>query len=184
MIKGKYTKGFTLVELLVVIAIIAILAGGMFLVLRPATLFAKARDSRRFSEIAELNKAIATAVIDQKFVLVDVASPGNPSTGSLVSTGGGWVFYNPGSNGDLSSYISQLPKDPTNTGVLVYWYAATTSAWELNTILEAPDNCSKAVNDGGNSGTSCTTAADCGINGAAMPVDTCRYEVGTSLSII
>ncbi|KKT84374.1 MAG: hypothetical protein UW82_C0023G0001, partial [candidate division WWE3 bacterium GW2011_GWC2_44_9] len=64
MTRKAYTKGFTLVELLVVIAIVVILAGALFLIINPANLLMKARDSKRVSELTELNKALALALAD------------------------------------------------------------------------------------------------------------------------
>ncbi|MEK7187719.1 MAG: LamG-like jellyroll fold domain-containing protein [Patescibacteria group bacterium] len=50
-------KGFTLIELLVVIAIIATLSVIVVLVLQPAELLRAARDSRRLSDLNNINKA-------------------------------------------------------------------------------------------------------------------------------
>lgn len=180
MTKGKYTKGFTLVELLVVIAIIAILAGAMFLVINPAKLMAKTRDAKRIGEINELNKALAAALADSKATLLGtVGTPvtGN-SSGSNVATGGGWLSYTPGTNGNLSDYIPVLPADPKNTGVMLYYFASDGVGWELNTVLESLDNAGKATGDGGNAGTA-------GVGGtcATMPDTACRYELGTDVGL-
>ncbi|MCF6276708.1 MAG: prepilin-type N-terminal cleavage/methylation domain-containing protein [Candidatus Magasanikbacteria bacterium] len=59
-------KGFTLIELLLVIAIIAILALLIFVALDPATRFADARDSRRFSDVNNILTAIKVDQVDNK----------------------------------------------------------------------------------------------------------------------
>jgi len=56
MFSGK--KGFTLLELLIVIAILAILASTAFVVLNPAEILRKARDSQRMSDMASLRTAL------------------------------------------------------------------------------------------------------------------------------
>jgi len=57
-------KGFTLIELLIVIAIIAIIAGVIFVALDPLRRFRDARDSRRWSDAAELLLSIKIDQID------------------------------------------------------------------------------------------------------------------------
>lgn len=51
-------KGFTLLELLIVIAILAILASTAFVVLNPAEILRKSRDSQRLSDLASIRTAI------------------------------------------------------------------------------------------------------------------------------
>lgn len=51
-------KGFTLLELLIVIAILAILASAAVVVLNPAELLRRARDSGRITNIANIRNAI------------------------------------------------------------------------------------------------------------------------------
>ncbi len=149
MTKEKYTKGFTLVELLVVIAIIAILAGALFLVINPAQLLAKSRDSRRMSDLTELNKAISMGVADSK-ITVTTVGPLVSTTVNNYSVDGvnGWVRFTAIGTG-LATYLGVLPRDP---GATAYTYRAdaTTSSWELNAVLEATDNATKMSTDGGN----------------------------------
>ncbi len=164
MTKGKYTKGFTLVELLVVIAIVAILAGALFLVINPASIMQKSRDSRRIAELGELNRAMAAAVADQKIT----AWPATKTTRTQSSTnvavdGSGWLG---GFTGNLSSFIPRLPTDPS-TGPSATFYAGcvdTDGTWEINARLEHPDNATKMQNDQGNNAS--------------------LYEIGTKLTCI
>src|SRR5437867_2269882 len=57
--KKRNHKGFTLLELLIVIAIIAILSAVTVIVLNPAEMLRKARDSRRISDMSNIRTAIA-----------------------------------------------------------------------------------------------------------------------------
>lgn len=187
MTKGKYTKGFTftkgftLVELLVVIAIIAILAGALFMVINPAKLLAKSRDSKRISEITELNKAIAASLADGK-ITKPTSNTGVRSSCAIddVSTDGtGWAggWINLDATG-IRSYMGVLPRDPKanpNVSPNCYYFAMNTAGdWEINAVLESFDNASLAINDGGNQGSTNTCTA-------RMPIATCRYEVGSNV---
>lgn len=162
MTRKIYTKGFTLVELLVVIAIVVILAGALFLIINPANLMMKARDSKRVSELTELNKAIALGVADSKITITTINptldSCGTPNFSVNGTTG--WVRFTAVGTG-LATYMGVLPRDPTNTGTNCYYYDAdaATSTWELSTLLQSSDYTSMMANDGGD--------------------DPAQYEVGT-----
>jgi prepilin-type N-terminal cleavage/methylation domain-containing protein len=58
-------SAFTLIELLVVIAIIAVLAVVVILALNPAELLREARDSSRFSDLANISEAVNLYADDQ-----------------------------------------------------------------------------------------------------------------------
>ena len=51
-------KSFTLLELLIVIAIIAVLSTVVIFALDPGEMMAKARDTKRLTDLAQLEKAI------------------------------------------------------------------------------------------------------------------------------
>ena len=169
-IVSSRNKGFTLVELLVVIAIIGILAGVVLIAINPAALLMKARDSQRLQDMDTINKAIGLALADAEITLSDTAgcvSCDSSTGGQEVDGIAGWVKYTlPAGKEGLSKYLATLPIDPTNDPALnlVYTYGATVTTYELNTVLESPDNDSKESTDGGDSiGT---------------------FEVGTSLTIL
>jgi prepilin-type N-terminal cleavage/methylation domain-containing protein len=169
---SKKTKGFTLVELLVVIAIIVVLAGSLFLVINPARLLAKSRDSRRLSEVNELNKAFASALADQQITLPAATTTGNSCAGTTVVTGAGWLG---GFTGSLANYIPRLPVDPRNivASFLCYYGSVSATGWEIDAVIESLDNAPAATSDGGNANT-CTT----------VPATACRFEVGTDLTLL
>jgi len=131
-------KGFTLLELLIVIGILAILSTTMILVLNPAEILRKTRDSRRMTDLVTLRDAI-------NYYLTDVTSPSIGATatsynnvsisvsctsfaGAATSTaqtvdGTGWIPINFTSMAG-GSLIPSLPLDPNPTA-----YNATTGRY-------------------------------------------------------
>jgi prepilin-type N-terminal cleavage/methylation domain-containing protein len=141
-------KGFTLLELLIVIGILAILSTTMILVINPAELLKKARDSQRISDLNTLKTAIAYYLTNASTVSMGSAtqtfssygagilcSPWTVSTSSatniLAIDGSGWVPipFNAITGG---SPIGALPRDPnqstaTSTVNYLYVYLATST---------------------------------------------------------
>ena len=64
----------------------------------------------------------------------------------------------------LAKYLPALPIDPLNSGANVYTFGGILTGYEINTVLESPDNAAKMSTDGGNA--------------AAV------WEIGTSLTIL
>ncbi len=77
-------KGFTLLELLIVIGILAILSTTMVLIINPAELLRRARDSQRISDLATLKTAIG-------YYITNASTPylGGANTNSTCNGGGG-----------------------------------------------------------------------------------------------
>ncbi|OHB20970.1 MAG: hypothetical protein A2939_02535 [Parcubacteria group bacterium RIFCSPLOWO2_01_FULL_48_18] len=131
-------SGFTLLELLIVIAILAILAAAAVVVLNPAELLRRARDSERITDIANTRNAlnlylttVGTPDLDGSsscptnyFTALaqnDTTSSANlnlaalvqTTTGTRVTDGTGWIPVNL-NNTAGGSPLSALPVDPRN----------------------------------------------------------------------
>lgn len=101
-------KGFTLIELLVVIAIIGILAAMILVAVSGAR--AKARDSRRKSDLRSIKSALAQYFTDND------AYPAAAANHTWEAT--------TGLDADLQpTYIKTVPIDPTDGTTTPYMYA-------------------------------------------------------------
>jgi prepilin-type N-terminal cleavage/methylation domain-containing protein len=147
-------KGFTLLELLIVIGILAILSTTIVLVINPAELLKKARDSRRIFDLNTVKTAIAYYLTEEgdpsigtsdnsysHVSGVECATTEN-STSSQAIDGTGWI---PVAFSDLAggAHISNLPIDPNastaSTGNYYYVYLpdATNLTFKLVANMES-----------------------------------------------
>lgn len=181
----KNLVGFTLLELLIVIGILAILSTTMIMVINPAEMLRRARDSQRISDLNTLKSAIA-------LYLTDVSNPniGTPTysythmttgtvncyttssaTTSQAITGTGWI---PIKFSDISagSPIEKEPIDPNPVygGASNRFYVYT--PFSDNTFELAANMESTAYSSGGSSD---VESKDGGYTTSA-------YEIGTKLS--
>jgi prepilin-type N-terminal cleavage/methylation domain-containing protein len=184
-------KGFTLLELLIVIGILAILSTTIVLVINPAELLKKARDSQRISDLNTVKTAIAYYVTET----------GSPSIGSLYSAqtysdlagvkchatatiapavayttdGSGWIPINfDGMTG--GSPIGALPTDPNKTAIdanpgryYVYQVGSTTNyTFKLVSNMES---------------TYYANGGDGDVESTDGGTEDALYEVGTDMTI-
>lgn len=117
-------KGFTLIELLVVIAIIGLLSTLAVVALGSARV--KARDSKRLSDLKQLQTALELYYTDQNAY---PSGSGTLGSGSLAClNAAGW-----GAAGCANPYMGQVPKDPTSNA---YTYTSASSSYTINATLE------------------------------------------------
>ena len=167
-------KGFTLLELLIVIGILAILSTTVVLVINPAELLRRARDSQRISDLNTLKSAITlfiaetgTSTIGSVYTEKTYSHVPNVNCGgahsgltSTLTNGTGWIPLNFDSMA-IGSPISALPVDPNAstaaTGNLYYVYLVGDESkllfklvanMESATYSSGPDNVEGT--DGGN----------------------------------
>ncbi len=166
-------KGFTLLELLIVIGILAVLSTTMVLVINPAEMLRRARDSQRISDLNTIKSALA-------FYLTEAASPdldgvvssgwfiyqhpgitvngtscAGKTTKTLISSqavnGTGWIPVN---LSDLTggSPISGYPVDPnpyTDKRYYIYLPDQNTYTFELLANMESTTYSAQEATDGG-----------------------------------
>jgi len=159
-------RGFTLVEMLIVLGIVAILVAVVVSVLNPAEFFRQTRDSRRLSDLNQLDQAFHLAELDNVSMgtanVVYVSVPDDLS-GTATSTcdplglpdiapwtyqcsdsdnyrkvdGTGWVPVNFSSLVTVPSALSVLPVDPTNSTSTSLYYTYVSGSWELTALFES-----------------------------------------------
>lgn len=107
-------KGFTLIELLVVIAIIGLLSTLSVVALGSAR--AKSRDSKRLSDIKQVQTALELFYTDQ----------GNYPAGTDIVLGTDVTCLDASGFGTdcTDAYMGLVPKDPQNSGSYFYFYNA------------------------------------------------------------
>lgn len=123
-------KGFTLIELLVVIAIIGLLSTLAVVALGSARV--KARDSKRLSDLKQIQTALELYYTDQNAY---------PSGGGVTLGAGNYACLNAsgwGAVGCASPYMAGVPADPTATSN--YVYTAASSSYAITATLEGTVN--------------------------------------------
>ncbi len=99
---NQNSKSFTLIELLIVLALIAILTTILIVIIKPKSIFLKARDTQRINDLKNIEKIIDTLyATDQTFDELNYAS----SNVVYISL--------PDNNTNCSNWLSQFPSLPS-----------------------------------------------------------------------
>lgn len=125
--KKSTRRGFTLIELLIVIGVLAILTTVVVLVLNPTEMLQKSRDSRRLSELNDLNRALQIATVNgvsdfgsHYTVYVSIPDPAASPTSTCSGLG--------------------LPSLPTSTPAWSYQCSSPTNYQKINGTGWVPVN--------------------------------------------
>jgi len=128
----KIKKGFTLLELLIVIGILAILSTTIILVINPAQLLKKARDSQRISDLNTMKTAIAYYITEaadpdigslysaqtySDLAAVKCGAAGVAPAVAYTTDGDGWIPIDFDTELTGGSPIGALPGDPNKTAI-------------------------------------------------------------------
>ncbi|MBF8249684.1 MAG: putative General secretion pathway protein GspG [Candidatus Levybacteria bacterium] len=148
-----YKRGVTLIELLVVIAVIGILAGGVAALVDPVAQIQKANDSRRKTDLNQIQKAFEVYYQDYgKY----------PDSSGYIIAGKTW-------GSPWTPYMGNLPEDPSSSKNYAYVMSNGQSYYlyaSLDRGASDPQAC--------NGGSPCANAglASCGSG-------TCNYGVSS-----
>jgi len=167
----KNLVGFTLLELLIVIGILAILSTTMILVINPAEILKKARDSQRISDLNTLKSAIAYYITSTSSPSIGLSTKTYSSNVTNVNcgrttasddttlevNGSGWIPIN-FSELTGGSPIGSLPQDPnpstsaTGNPSRYYVYLPNASDYTFTLVanMESATYSAQEGTDGGN----------------------------------
>jgi len=126
---SRYKLGFTLIELIIVMAVIGIMSGAIISVLDPALFRGKARDSRRRTDLTEMQGALEMYYSDNYHYPVYAVTPVRLE--SIT---------------ELEAYTTSIPQDPVSGS---YYYISNEdgSDYELNAEFESQDMTSDGGDD-------------------------------------
>ncbi len=174
-LRPNSSQSFTLIELLVVIGVLAVLALAVLISLNPQELIKQARDSKRISDLASINKALSWLLADCPncfFGTSSIVYVSIPDTSSNCSNlnlpplppgyqyrcvtqenlrkidGNGWIPVN-FKQFSAGSSLSSLPVDPINNAQTGEYYTYVTGgSWELTALFSSNKYLDKSTNDG------------------------------------
>jgi prepilin-type N-terminal cleavage/methylation domain-containing protein len=183
----KLNRGFTLVELLVVIGVLSIVITGITMVIDPISQLQKSRDSKRKSELSQLQKTLEAFANDTgKFPASSSTTP-CPDSKSVTRT---YSLYPNnvcvGWGSQWTAYNTRAPIDPNSTTVAgsstyAYWASSDGQSYAIYASLERGEKDPQACNPDNNTSTNdaCSNAINVGVNGCGTG-KICNFGVSSS----
>ena len=158
--------GFTLIELILVVAVMAIFSTLIFYTLNPFEQLKKGSDSKRKSDLSELQRALETYYHD---------------FGAYPSSSGDYRILNDAIKVEWGSswapYMTKLPADSSSGRTYVY-YSPPSSGGQSYYIYASLERGAKD-NDVCNGGDACSSLDQSGFPSSNACIDVCNYGVSS-----
>lgn len=157
------SNGFTLIELITAIGVLAILVSAVLAAVNPLEQFHKAQDSKRKSDLAQIQRALEGYYQDYHRYPYSIQSKisTDNTTNGIVQWGSTW-----------SPYMDVLPIEPSNSKEYAYWSDSTGQSYALYAALDRGGKDPQACN----SGNPCNNATANGLLCGGTTVS-CTYGV-------
>lgn len=160
--KSQINQGFTLIELILVTAVSAILLIAILAVLNPLEQIAKSNDTRRKSDLVQIQRVLETYYQDNG------SYPDSSSAYKIKNSAGVEVDW----GGSFQPYMNILPKDPRGSSHYAYWSDGQT--YYLYASLDRGTKDAQACN----SGNACSSLSDNSIPTTACG-GTCNFGLSS-----
>lgn len=160
----KNIKGFTLIELVVVFGIIGLLSAAIIAALDPLSQFQKGTDSRRKSDLSQIQRALETYYQDNG----QYPQTSNSPYYCMGHFSGSWTWYCGGSS--WTPYMNIVPDDPISSQRYAYIAVNNRQGYRLYARLERGSKDPQAC-----SGVKCPNAPDNACGGVQ-----CNYGIASS----
>jgi general secretion pathway protein G len=139
----KNSKGFTLIELIVVVGIISILSVAAVAMLDPLAQFQKSNDTRRKSDLAQIQRALEVYYGDNGMYPAN-ATGACATHYQIAGNSGGCVEW----GASWQPFMNIMPKDPRSGWYYVYKTTSTRQSYYLYASLERGAKDPQACNSG------------------------------------
>lgn len=154
-------RGFTLIELITAIGVLAVLSSAVLAVVNPLDQFYKSLDSRRKSDLAQVQRGLEVYYQDNHRYppVYQYKISGDGTSGTVVNWGSDW-----------RPYMDVLPIDPNSNKSYGYWTDSTGQSYALYASLDRGSKDPQACN----SGAACSNASS---NGVTCGSGVCSYGI-------
>ncbi len=136
------SRGFTLVEIIIVVALIGVLAGGLITIIDPAGQLKGSRDSKRKSDLKQIQAALELYRADQG-TYPDTSDIGNDAANYNTNSS---LVDDP--SDVQATYLQTVPKDPKSSAHYYYCTSSTcgaSSGYRIYACLEKSNDPDRAT---------------------------------------